>query len=267
MPPAARPAHHTGATWLSAALGLGLLLSAEAGTAADADPDTVVRHLTARLAASPDDATLYVARARALIELHEFARAIADLDRALALDATLDEAWFWRGMARGRLGQVAAGIADLSVFLARNPESSLAYTKRGVRYLWLGDLERAFADLQHAIALDPENAEAHDDLGVIYARRGELTRAIHHFRQTIRLDPQYQKGFHNLAMALLISGDAEAALASVDEALRLAPKNRNTVLLKGAILEQLGATEEAGALYEFAEQLDEGNWTERLDVQ
>lgn len=217
--------------------------------------------------ANPDDASLYLARADAFLQLHEFDRAIDDYTRAIERDDRLDEAYYGRGMARGRSGLIEQGIADLSIYIQRHPTSSVAYTKRGVRHIWNRDLVSAERDLKRAIALQPNNAEAHDDLGVIYAQRGQTATAIEHFRTTIRIDPSYHKGYHNLATAYMISGNATAALAAVDEALRLDPESRNSLLLKGEVLKSLGRNEEAQAIIEHAEFLPEGNWSERWSVE
>lgn len=238
---------------------------------AQADPANTIEASIARynreIFANPDDATLYLARADAFLQLHEFDRAIDDYTRAIKRDDRLDQAYYGRGMARGRVGLIKQGIADLSVYITRHPSSSVAYTKRGVRHIWNRDLLSAERDLKRAIELQPNNAEAHDDLGVIYAQRGETRVAIEHFRTTIRLDSSYQKGYHNLATAYMISGNAAAALPAVDAALRLDPVSRNSLLLKGEILKALGRNDEARAIIEHAEFLPEGNWSERWSVK
>ena len=222
---------------------------------------------TVQIQRSPKQAGLYVKRGQIYFELHQFDKAIDDYDRALRLDDHQDEAYFGRGLARGRYGLIEEGIADLTVYLHRHPDSSRGYTKRGVRYLWLGDVPHARNDLEKAIALDPRNAEAHDDLGVVLARQGDMQRAIENFSATVRIDPSYQKGHHNLAMAYFIAGQDALALISVNNSLKLAPQARNSLLLKAQILKALGRTKEAQAIKEQAEFLPEGNWSERIPVQ
>ena len=185
---------------------------------------------------------------------------------AIKLNDTLDMAYFGRGMAHGRAGNVNAGIADLSLFIERNPNSSLAYTKRGVRYIWQGDLRRAEKDLKRAIELNPKNAEAHDDLGVVVARRGDYKTAVSHFRTTVKLEPNYQKGFHNLALGLHVLGRSAAALNAIDKALSLGRDTRSSVLLKATILDALGRTQDAKRFRQDAETLPKKNWSENLAV-
>lgn len=223
--------------------------------------------LTAAIEKSPGNPLPHLRRGDLYLDIQSFDSAIDDYTRAIALDDTLDKAYFGRGMALGRKGAIDEGIADLSVFIARNPGDSVALTKRGVRHIWKGDLASAEKDLAEAVRLDPTNAEAHDDLGVVLAQRGEHKTAEAHFRATIRLDPSYQKAYHNLALVLQLRGQSEPALAAIDRALRLSPGNRATVLLKGAILDSLGRHREARAFKEDAEFLPEGNWSENAPLR
>ena len=223
--------------------------------------------LNIAIANSANPGELFVDRGKILFSLHEFESAVEDYNRAIKINDNLDEAYFGRGMAKGRLGQVKQGIEDLSIYIKRHPASSLAYTKRGVRYIWDGDLDKAKQDLLTAIELNPNNAEAHDDLGVIYASKGDIKAAIKQFKKVVSIEPNYQKGFHNLAMSLQIVGDKKNALLNINTALNISPNNKNSILLKGEILKSMGLLNEAETLFEQAEFLPDGNWSERFSVK
>lgn len=229
--------------------------------------EKLIAKISKKIDRNRGDATLFVQRGGIYFKLRDFDSAVEDYTRAIKINDKLDQAWFGRGMAQGRLGYIDEGIADLSVFIKRNPNSSLAYTKRGVRYLWKGDRENAHKDLTRAVELDPNNAEAHDDLGVVLAQTGKYNEAIAHFRLTVRLDPTYQKGHHNLAMALYVVEKDELALARVNIAQKLDPEARNTLLLKSEILNAMGRVAEAGKLEDEAMFLQEGNWSERAPIE
>jgi len=224
-----------------------------------------IANLTREIEGQVNRAPLYTKRAEEYFNLGEFDKAEDDLTKAIEIDNAHSQAWFWRGMVRGRSGNLAGGIADLTVFIERHPNSSLAYTKRGVRYIWKGELEKAAHDLLRAITLNPANAEAHDDLGVLLAQRENLDEAIRHFKTTIRLEPSYQKAHHNLATALYLQGQSQAALYSVEHSLQLAPNDRSSLMLKSEILSNLGRNTEASAIREQADFLPEGNWSERFN--
>lgn len=235
-----------------------------------ADSDVVhaiIDQNTKKIDASPGQAHLYLARGHAYFKLRDFDKAIRDYNQALKLDDRLDDAYFGRGMALARAGAITDGIADLTTYLKRHPRSSLAYTKRGIRYLWNGDLENAEKDFRRAIALNPDNAEAHDDLGVILAQRQEYVAAVRHFTATIMADRSYQKGYHNLAMVQYIQGQYPEALRTVNQALHLQDNARDTLMLKGLILQALARHEEAKRVIEKAELAPKTDRSERYQVR
>lgn len=223
--------------------------------------------LAAKLAKEPNNTGWLIKRADNFFKLHDFAAAVEDYDRVLKIDDHADAAWYGRGLALGRAGNIDAGIADLTVYINRHLQDSRAFTKRGIRYMWNGDEAGAESDFRQAIQIDPKNAEAHDDLGVILARRGDYADAEKHFLITVGVDSTYQKGWHNLAMARFLSKQDTQALLAVNSAIKLSPEARDSLLLKAQILRVLGHTEEADKIQDDAEFLPEGNWSEHIPVQ
>ena len=221
-----------------------------------------IRRLSELIDQQPGLSKNYVQRARHWFDLHEFERAIADLNIALELDSTNDEAYLWRGMALGRNGKIREGIVDLTEYIERVPDSSLAYTKRGMRYIWNGEIEKARQDLLMAIELDGQNAEAHDDLGVIDARQGNFDRAVSHFKKVIDIDPAYFKAYHNLAMTYYLQDKHFEAYQYVNKALSLEPRTRSTMMLKAEILEAIGKEELAREIRSEARYIAHDNWHE-----
>jgi|GEM_PF-935891 len=68
---------------------------------------------------------LYCNRGEALLQLHQYSEALTDLNKACTIDPEYGEAFYFRGMAKEKLGQIALAINDYAV--AR----SLGFTGRG----------------------------------------------------------------------------------------------------------------------------------------
>jgi len=226
-----------------------------------------IADLDRKIDADPNNAGLYVKRGRDHLTLFYFNEAIFYFSTAIDLNDAIDAAYFGRGMALGRNGEIDKGIDDLSVYIRRNPESSLAYTKRGVRRIWKKDFKAARKDLLMAVSLNGNNAEAHDDLGVVLAQLGDLQAALNHLLRAKAIEPGYQKVHHNLAMVYFIGGAHEQALAAANVALRLQPQNRSSMFLKGNILGEMGRTAEAEEIKANAGFLSQGNWSERSAIR
>ena len=228
--------------------------------------DKQVLELTRKITKQPH-AGLLVKRGNLYFKLHQFDKAIADFSRAIKMDVKQDQAWFGRGMARGRAGKVLDGIKDLTVYIRRNKNSSLAYTKRGVRYIWAGKLKKAERDLRKAVQLNPNNAEAFDDLGVLVANKKDYPQAIRFFKRSVKIDSSYLKAHHNMAMAYHLSGDPGKALLAVDAALRLKHNAKNTLLLKAVVLDSIGKKVEAQKIRDNAAFMTGNNWSEVMKVR
>jgi Flp pilus assembly protein TadD len=75
------------------------------------------------------------------------------LNRALALNTNLAEAWSDRGVARMALQDFAQAISDFDQALKLNPRLAEAYGNRGLARLTQGKLAEAEADFARCRAL------------------------------------------------------------------------------------------------------------------
>jgi tetratricopeptide (TPR) repeat protein len=121
-----------------------------------------IRHCTRALSQIPEGSRDYVAtivnRGIVLMEAGALADAVADFDRAIALDGNEPEAWLNKGFATLNLPEGAA--AALKMFdkalekQSRRPE--LAYYGRALAEEDLGDVRAAYLDYRRANAIAPD---------------------------------------------------------------------------------------------------------------
>jgi len=110
-----------------------------------------------------------------------------------------------RGLAYYDKGEVERAIADFDKAIALNPKDAIAYTNRGLAYSEKGDYDSAIADYDKAIVLDPKLALAYTARGLAYEKKGEYdkaiadyTQAIADYRKTLEIDPSDQNAKNNL---------------------------------------------------------------------
>ena len=85
-------------------------------------------------------------------------------------------AYFNRGLAYGKKGEVDRAIADFDKAIALNPDYAAAYYNRGTAYGMKGDYDRAIADFGRAIKLNPKDADAYNNRGLAYDIRATKRR-------------------------------------------------------------------------------------------
>jgi WD40 repeat protein/tetratricopeptide (TPR) repeat protein len=100
-------------------------------------------HLDRLLHREPDSAPLLARRARALVELGQAERALADLTVLFRQPPQEGELWFTRGRAHAQHGDWRKALADYSEALKRTPRDGAVWLSRSVAHARLGETEKA----------------------------------------------------------------------------------------------------------------------------
>jgi tetratricopeptide (TPR) repeat protein len=170
-----------------------------------------------------ETAEAYFQRGVANFNLSDLDRAIADFDKAIALNPNLAEAYYNRGTAYGRKGDLEQAIADLDKAIALKPDLAEAYNNRGIAYNNKGQFDRAIADYDKAIALKPDYAEPYYNRGNAYYYKGDFDRAIADYNKAIALKPDYAEPYYSRGNAYHHKGDFDRAIADYNKAIALKP--------------------------------------------
>jgi TolB-like protein/Tfp pilus assembly protein PilF len=172
----------------------------------------------------------------ASISAESSARAIAEFDRALALDPNFAEAWarkareqllgHWMAVGPRSLREEARGsLAQAQQLAPENIETLLA---QAYEY-YLGDLDytRADATLQQILARIPDHAEALEGSGYVARRDGRFDDAFKAFERALAIDPQATDVMIALVETLTnVRGDFDAAEAMLQRARKLGADTR-----------------------------------------
>lgn len=193
---------------------------------------------------------------RNYIEGH-YDQAIADFDKVIKVNPENTHAYYNRGLAKFRLGDLESekgnteiasrlyegGVEDSTQAIQQDPEDPNAYHNRAGGKFRLAHLETDIAkkqeyyqgaihDWTQAIQLNPalvdpqlnpENATAYGNRGTAKAALGNAGGAIEDFDAAIRLDPENAEYFHERGLAKEALGQTEAAKADFEKAKGLDP--------------------------------------------
>jgi Flp pilus assembly protein TadD len=181
-----------------------------------------------------------------------FPKAIAALDRAIALDPNDPELHDLRATAHAKMGNTALADADRARVAALLPKNATGVMNRGVDAMERGDYDTAVALLERAAALGPDDPMVHSTLGAALERRGDFDRAIAAYDRALTLKPRYPNALSNRAYAHHRRGDHRRAIADCDRALALRPDFAGALVNRGHALAALGDRDAAARSFREA---------------
>jgi tetratricopeptide (TPR) repeat protein len=159
----------------------------------------------------------------------EFAEAIAELTRSIALDPTVAWAFNDRGLAHLQRGELDLAISDLTQGISLDPTQAWAWHGRGCAHFKRGDWAAAIRDYTEAIRWDPSIAWFFHDRGAARLQRQEHSRAVEDFTHALLLNPELEWAYRNRATAYDNLGQSDLARTDREMADKLShPKPQQT---------------------------------------
>lgn len=149
-----------------------------------------------------DNAAAYIRAANAKMNRGDYDGAIADCDRAIALDPDDPGGCNIRGMSKWRKGDHDDAIADFDRAIELDPEHGMAYHIRGMIKGDQGNYEEAIADFDRAIELDITDADIYNWRGFAKMSIGDYSGAVADYDRAIALDPNDAYAQENRSIAL-----------------------------------------------------------------
>lgn len=201
----------------------------------------------ARTFSAPLLARIYGKQGMAFSVRNDYEQAIANFDRALALDPLYAGAYLLRGIAFSTRNDYERAIADFDQVLALDARATFAYAHRGIAFWKRKDAQQAIADFDRALMLDQELE------GALLLRRLASWESIGYrpgrgdFDQAIELDPNDAQVDVQRGMAYCCLDEAQRALQSFDQALDLNPNNAQAYAGRGHVHLEMGQIEQGRA--------------------
>lgn len=152
--------------------------------------------------------------------------ALADFDRAIALNPRMVDAWVSKGTVLAEGGQYDSALVCFERTLQLQPDNARAWNNRGGIKMRKGDLPGAVADLSRAVEINPGYRDGYSNRALAYMQVQDYEKSIPDNRRAIELAPQHPDRFvlhGSVGIALQRLGRQREAIAEFDTAIRLGP--------------------------------------------
>jgi tetratricopeptide (TPR) repeat protein len=190
--------------------------------------DPVLAGVTAPLrnikaAAITENALAHLNRGKDFMALLLFDDAIGEFDKALAVNARLEEALFLRGDAYRVKGNYNLAITDYTAALALNSNNGDALLGRASAYWTRKSYALSIADYTAALALDPKNINILFWRTHVYQDKGDYDRAIEGWTVLRNLENDHDYYLLKRGQAYFMKGDLRGAAWDWEEFLKNNP--------------------------------------------
>jgi tetratricopeptide (TPR) repeat protein len=130
------------------------------------------------------------------------------------------------------------------------PKDAAAFFNRGSAFMRRGDVDLAIADMTAVIKIDPAYAAAYYHRGIAYEVRERYEQAIADFSKAVELNPRHGEAFEARARIYLKTNQKTLALRDAVRAVSLEPLNTTFLSTRASIYEVLGRAKDATADYQ-----------------
>ena len=139
---------------------------------------------------STSDAQGYATRGQALARSGKPEEALAEFDRALALDPYNVQALYGRGLVYQGEKKHAEAVADFTAAHGLSPQRADPLVARAISYLAQDKVREAAGDLDEAVQAEPNNAHAWSTRGQAYEKLGDKAKAQASYSRAIAIQPR-----------------------------------------------------------------------------
>jgi tetratricopeptide (TPR) repeat protein len=235
------------------------------------EDQAAVAHLDAAIRLfgnKPDAAYAHYVRAKIDSDGQDAAKAVMELEQAVALRPDFAEAWSDLGAAENALSDSAAALSAFRRAVSLDSDDAVAQYRFGAQLLDTGAVHASVGHLEAAARLDPKNQSALNALQRALRRDGQLERAEAVKAQLTALlrerdasDQKIVEAFeiNNQGAAMEKAGDLRGALEKYRAALALLPDHAGIRTNLAVLLLKLGNWQEGISEMRLALDRDPGN--------
>jgi tetratricopeptide (TPR) repeat protein len=186
------------------------------------DSSGALRDCNRALQLKPDYPDALNNRATILTAMGQYKDALADIDRFISrASVPTFAAYTSRGNCKYALQDYAGALEDYGRAIALDSSKAKGYLNRANAEVAMQNLPAALSDYRKALATDPFYAEACNGAAVVFAQQSAFDSAYTLFDKALRLKPVYPDAYVNMGIARFNQSDTAGACAAWRKALQM----------------------------------------------
>ncbi len=158
----------------------------------------------------------------------DFRKIILHLNRAIAIDSTLQTAYYNRAMVYYQTGEYEKSLKDIYWLIRTQKDSAsqaISYNDMAMVKMEMGLLSDAKNDLEKSIKMDLTYAKPYNNRGRIKCLDGDLDGSIADFNHALLIMPDMDEAYANRGWSLALKGDRGRAMQDYQKAIEINPEN------------------------------------------
>lgn len=148
----------------------------------------------------PNDANVYIKKARYLESRRNYNDAISALNRAVEVDSANADLYAYRADIHYKVKNVNKSMADVERALGMDDNHIEANKRAAWIYFLLKDYEKTFTHVNKALAQNERDAECYFIKGMAYKEQEKLKLSVSSFRTAVEQDNDYYDAWIQLGL-------------------------------------------------------------------
>lgn len=208
-----------------------------------------LKSINQKLLHNPNDAHLYIERAKLYLQLKQLEEAINDTRRALSIDTTNADFYLTQADIFFAANETRNAKEVLEKIVKKFPENTDGLLKLAELLYFVKQYDKAFANINKALKLDETIAKAYYLKGSMYKELGDTTKAVSSLETAIEQDNRHYGAFLDLGL-IYAARKNTLAFEYYDNALAIKPLSTEALYAKAKLLQDLDKVEEAIGYYQ-----------------
>jgi tetratricopeptide (TPR) repeat protein len=164
-----------------------------------------------------------IEKAKLELEKRSYDTAIKDCNKAIELDSTFIEAYYYIGIVNNEKEDYTTAIEYFKKAIDLHPNHAKAWNHMGFSNEKLDQFDQAIDSYKIAVGFDSTYTLAHYNLANAYKHEKQYNKAIESYKKATEIDPNYAAAWLFMGYAYLEKNDYHSALQNLEKAIDINP--------------------------------------------